>query len=184
MLRQPIELEDLTRVDPQQLFGPAKQLANKLEPQAELGSGFPVTTHGDLIGGTIDLAGAGRIHFDYEYRYLDEKKPPGDDVVQGSIVVIAQRGHLTATRELRTVMHLEGHGVIPDPTCTVSRAWLAAVASGVPATAIARVMYYDNEPTTKGGPYVWSFRIRGHDEYRREIDGLSCALLRSWAQRP
>ncbi len=55
--------------------------------------------------------------------------------------------------------------------------------SGVPTEAVAQVMYYDNEPYRKGGPYVWSFRIRGQDQYRREIDGLTCALVRSWAQQ-
>ncbi|MBW2458509.1 MAG: hypothetical protein JRI68_28680 [Deltaproteobacteria bacterium] len=182
MRRAPIALPDLKHVDPQQLFAPAKQIAQELEPQVELSFGFPVSTHGGLVGGTIDLAGQNRVHFDYQYRYAKPGEPPGKDVDEGSIVVVATRGHLTASREGHGVHFPQGHESIPAPTCTVVRAWQVAVGSGVPGKAVARVMYYDQNPFNAGGPYVWSFRVAGHDEHRREIDGLTCALVKSWAK--
>ncbi len=182
MRREPIALPDLEHVDPQQLFAPAKKLAQQLQAQVELSFGFPVGTHGDLVGGTIDLTGHNRVHFDYQYRTTRPGQPPGKDVDEGSIVVIATQGHLTASREDHGVHFPQGHESIPAPACTVVRAWQVAVGSGVPANAVARVMYYDQNPFDAGGPYVWSFRLAGHDEHRREIDGMTCRLVKSWAK--
>jgi hypothetical protein len=172
---------DLTKVEPLSLFEPARRLARSFDPRAELAPGFPFTTYFAVRRGAVDLSGEGFMLFDYAWTHTDASKPPGEDLVQGAVSVRYQEGALVAHRTSSMGDELS-HGVLPDPTCPVAKAWQAAVASGVPETAVAKLLYYDDTPFGPGGPYVWSFRVDGHDELRREIDAQTCSLVKSWAK--
>jgi hypothetical protein len=74
-----------------------------------------------------------------------------------------------------------GRTATATPNCRGAAAWKTAVDSGVPADAIAK-LYFDRDHPIRGEAthIEWSFRVEGHDEYRREIDATTCALRRAW----
>jgi hypothetical protein len=169
---------DRTRVDPQTLFEPARRLAQLLEPRAELTNTAPFSAHMPVRGGTVDLTQPGFLLITFSYDYRDATRPPGMDRVAGAILVRVEYGTLTASRSFSMG---PPSAPLADPTCPVVRAWQTAVSSGVPDNAVASLLYYDGAPFFRGGA-VWSFRVDGHDELRREIDAQTCSLVKSWAQ--
>jgi hypothetical protein len=176
---------DRTKVEPLSLFEPARRLARSFDPRAELAPGFPFVVYFPVRRGAVDVTASDVMHFmhfNYAWSYLDASKPPGEDLVRGAVSVRYVEGALVA-RKTSSMGDEPSNEVLPDPTCPAARAWQAAVASGVPETAVAKLLYYDATPFGPGGPYVWSFRVDGHDELRREIDAQTCVLVKSWAQR-
>jgi hypothetical protein len=61
----------------------------------------------------------------------------------------------------------------PDPTCPVSAAWRAAVASGLPSEKPMRLSYAYSE---KYGRATWQAQLPQSTE-RRDLDGASCNIL-------
>ncbi|MBM4358396.1 MAG: hypothetical protein FJ096_09840 [Deltaproteobacteria bacterium] len=137
----------------------------------------------DVRGGMIDInaqnAGSAR----FAYRRVDASKPAGKDVEAGSFHIMVKEGQYSVW-----ALHT-GHGAtlqdsgLALPKCRGAAAWKTAVESGVPADAHAK-LHLDVAMSSRGTDAKageWSFRVDGHDDYRREIDAQTCALRRSWA---
>jgi hypothetical protein len=172
-----LRVADPRRVDVLEVYPQAKALALRLEPGASLVS----IRASHVRGGTLDLTGDGRISMDFEFKGVDPTKPPGQDSIEKSIgVEISNR---IAVARVRAGAHrLDGGRSLPDPECPTTRAWRTAVESGVADNAVATLLYYDNRPFSPASPTVWSLRVDGHDEMRREIDGRTGALVKRWDQ--
>ncbi len=134
-----------------------------------------------LHGGTADLDHKDdNAYFLYEFEFVgfDKSKPPGQDKVEESIIVNVQ-GHDAMVMVSPSVMHLSNPdffgGELPTPGCPSHKAFEAAVASGVPANAIAR-MTYEFEHATKHT--TWTVWVDGHDDYRRVIDATTCTIAK------
>ena len=175
--RLPPEI-DRTRVDPQVLFAPARRLAQLLEQGAELSNAFPFSTHTPVRSGTVDLSKEGYLLFKFTFDYVDPTKAPGEDHVAGAITV---RGEYGGLRAYRSVQAGPRNAALPDPSCPATKAWQTAVDSGVPEGSVASLLYYDAAPFGINAA-VWSFRVEGHPELRREVDAQTCALVKSWAK--
>ncbi|MSP25694.1 MAG: hypothetical protein EXR75_11120 [Myxococcales bacterium] len=174
-----------TRVDPVDVIVQAVAQAKQSDPHAKLvGANF-----NGLTQGALDLTkGAAQAFVRFEYRWLDASQPAGKDVNEGSFYfIMSPDGVLTEfgrhggmAMELRPGSRDEGAFPLPTPRCTAQQAWKVAVESGVPNDAVATV-HFDNTFTANPRKDTeWSFRVEGHDEYRREIDAQSCSLRRSW----
>ncbi len=132
--------------------------------------------------GLADTSGESYVAMTFEYLYTDPTKPPGADKVSGMISVMARGGAFSVShspgwpvfeRDLKPGFL---RGALEVPRCTSDRMWKTAVSSGVPANAIADIHLYNNDTFTPKSPLVWSVRVDGHDELRREIDAHTCAL--------
>jgi len=178
---QSIDAGDMTAVDVGALFSQARVVAEKLQTGAQL-TGI---TAFEMVRGTADLTGEVRVLYKFEHAGQDPSQPPGKDTVERAIDVTAQHGKLRGVRRVWPATQLNRFGgPLKPPACTSRRAWEAATNSGVPDDAVAMLHYYDNTPFEAGGPWVWSVRVSGHDDYRREIDGQTCALVKSWGASP
>lgn len=163
-----VSAPDLTKVDGLDLLKQARSAAQQMNPHAVLSSmHFP-----RVVGGTIDVAGGALAYFTFGYKYRDKTKPPGEDTVKGSISVSLRKGAFTV---------ISSHGSerrLAEPACNTKDMWASAVKSGVPNNAVATVHYYQRGWRNKAG--IWSVRVDGHSEYRRDIDGKTCALRRKY----
>lgn len=173
----PIEAADMTAVDVGELYAQARTVAVRLQSDAK----FTGITAFETTHGKADLSGEGRVLYKFESVTLDPTQPAGKDSVERAIDVTAQRGKLRGARRNWPASKLEHFGgALQPPVCTGSQVWAVAVKSGVPEDAVAMLLYYDDTPFRAGGPWVWSVRVAGHDELRREIDGQTCAMVKSW----
>lgn len=178
---RPVEAADLTAVDVGALFVQARVVAEKLQPGAQ----FTGIVAFETTRGKVDLTGEARVVYKFEFVGLDPNQPPGKDSIERAIDVTAQRRVLRGSRRDWPASQLKAFGGPMDPpTCTSADAWATGTNSGVPDNAVATLHYYDSTPFKPGGPWVWSIRVDGHDEHRREIDGKTCALLRNWNPSP
>lgn len=163
-----VSAPDLTKVDGLELLKQARSAAQQMNAHAVLSSmHFP-----KVVGGTIDVAGGALAYFTFGYKYRDKTKPPGEDTVKGSISVSLRKGAFTV---------ISSHGSerrLDEPACNTKDMWASAIKSGVPANAVATVHYYQRGWRNKAG--IWSVRVDGHSEYRRDIDGKTCALRRKY----
>lgn len=176
---RPVEAADMTAVDLAALVPQARTIAEKLQPGAQ----FTGIVAFDVTRGMADLTGAGRVLYELEYVGQDPEAPPEKDTIERTITVTAQGGKLVGRRRnipAATLKH--AGGAVEPPTCTSAAAWAVAVKSGVPDTAVATIHYEDHTPFKPGGPWVWSIRVAGHDEHRREIDGKTCAMVKNWSR--
>ena len=175
-LTVPVRATDLTTLDLVTLYGEARAVALRLQPGAK----FMSLVAFDLTDGVIDLTSEMRAVFTFEFVGTIEGAPPGKDVVQRTIRINAEHGKLVGTRSEHgvTTLKLNGGKFLHDPTCTSKAAWAAAVKSGVPKDAVVTLHFYDNRAFSPASPDVWSFRVNGHDEYRREVDGKTCAIVK------
>jgi hypothetical protein len=182
----PPPFPDMAHVDPADIYPQAKRMALAINGHAELEKSIlAIVQNGGTTGGTVDLTGDQFISYDFDYSYLDPSAPPGKDLVQGRIGVTANQ------RGLHVFPGETPAGPFPpfvsgprDPKCSVREAWKTAVATGVPADATASLRYSDNSAFDPRTSFVWSFTVAGHGEYRREIDGRTCALVKSWGPKP
>ena len=150
----------------------ALALAESASPEMSTAVFFNVT------GGLVDTSdsNAGSVHF--EFTTTDPEAPPGKDVTHSRLLVHVGRGSMTTTK---TWASAPDRGRALDvPACPSVSAWNAAVLSGVPQNAVATLHLYYNGAFTPKSPTVWSIRVDGHDEYRREIDARSCQVVKNW----
>jgi len=174
-----VEVADPEHVDVLEVYPQARALALRLQPEARLVSiiAFQVRR------GTVDLTRDGRVSVEFDFKGLDAAKPPGEDKVERKVTVEI-KGNRAAARMRPSATRLEDHGflsgALPDPMCTTKKAWSTAVASGVPDDAVGTMHYYNNRTFSPASPAVWSLRVDGHDELRREIDGRTGALVKRW----
>jgi hypothetical protein len=99
----------------------------------------------------------------------------------GGLTVSHSPGWPVTERDLKGRGFLDG--TLDTPRCTSDRMWKTAVANGVPANSIADIHLYNNGVFTPKSPLVWSVRVDGHDELRREVDAHTCALADKAARR-
>lgn len=131
----------------------------------------------NVAGGALDTTQQNAASVSFSFRYTDPTKPPGQkDVVQGSVNVHVANGAMTPSR--MDAFYREK--ALAEPKCASRDAWAAAVKSGVPANAVTTFHLYDNTAFSPKSPTVWSIRVDGHDEYRREIDAVTCAVVKNW----
>jgi hypothetical protein len=154
----------------------AKRRARELQTGAQL----LLINATQLRRGAFDVSQGGGILYHFEYVGKDATKPPGLDQVKRTIMVTFGAGGMSTNVQEGHAFHLDAPnhffgGPQPDPLCSSRAAWRAAVASGVPDDAVARMMLLD-----ESGAHVWSIRVDGHDEMRREIDARTCAMVRNW----
>jgi len=188
-----IQADDLSKVDPADLIEQAVAFARKKgHPEAVLlGAHF-----NNLRGGQLDLSkdGDARFHVEFGYRTIDESKPAGEDVVAGDFMVNGNphQGHPELlsiwahhkgpqhARELSDENRKKAYP-LPRPKCSGADAFAAAVKSGVPADAKTDLHWYKIDTYGSRSTMQWSFRVKGHDNYRREIaSAAGCKLLRKW----
>jgi hypothetical protein len=180
---EPFKAADPAHVDAQEIAPQARALAVRVEPHAVL---MRFAIYPAVNGATMDLRPrstnpsgepAPSLLFTFEYLYFDKTRPPGQDKVQGEILIRAQGMVFKIQRSDRalSLSRPKPPPPGPDPRCSARDAWRAAVKSGMPADAVASVSYEQEWPPGLDLPYVWSFRVDGHPELRREIDGMTCA---------
>ncbi len=176
--------KDLTKVEPADIIRQAVKQAKKVEPRAKMIRGHFT----ELSGGLMNLEDESKGFVTFEYRWSDSSKPAGKDVVEGSFYINSDKGgfrvwahnkNQNAASNWRDAERAKAYPV-PIPTCTVAQAWAVAVKSGVPANAISTVHWSKVGAFSPDRRMQWSFRVEGHDEYRREIDAKTCKLLRRW----
>lgn len=174
--RTSLAAADLHHMDITDVVAQARPVALAIDRHAKL-TGVVVR---DAVGGLVDATGDNTADVTYEYRYTDPSKPPGQDVVAGQVILAVYAG------EFRTLSSTSSGAFEPtyvdEPKCKSAQAWQTAVKSGVVANARATLHLYDNRAFSPQPPTVWSVRVDGHDEYRREIDAMTCALVKSWAK--
>ncbi len=172
---QKIDAPDLHKVDIADLVRQAHAIALVQEPHADKLSSVVAF---QVVGGTLDTTQQNAASIDFSFHYNDPTKAPGQkDVVEGSVSVHVRAGAM----EPRTMNAFYRDKALTAPKCSSKDAWAAAVKSGVPDNAVSTFHLYDNSPFSPKSPTVWSIRVDGHDEYRREIDATNCALVKSWA---
>ncbi|MBW2458786.1 MAG: hypothetical protein JRI68_30080 [Deltaproteobacteria bacterium] len=183
----PVKAGDLSKVEPADVIRQSVALAKKIEPRSKVTGGH----FDELKGGVMDLKGVSKGFVTFEYRWSDPSKPAGKDVVEGSFYVNSAKGAFSewahhknrgTASNLRDEKRAKAYP-IPLPKCTVAQAWAVAVKSGVPADAISTVHWGKVRAFSADQRTQWSFRVEGHDEYRREIDAQTCKLLRNWGKK-
>jgi len=171
-----VQAADPRKVDIADVVRQARAVAVAQEPHVDRLSSVVAS---NVNGGLLDTTQQPAASISFSFRYTDPTKPPGQkDVVQGSVAVQVANGGLVPTR--MDAFYREP--ALGDPKCASRDAWAAAVKSGVPDNAVATFHLYDNTPFSPKSPTVWSIRVEGHDEYRREIDAMSCAVVKNWGQ--
>lgn len=175
---EPIHAADLTRVDPVELLPQAREIALGNDKHAVLTRIF--ATKG-VTAGTVDVSGDSGVTFEFEWLYLDKSRPPGSDKVENGLWISARRGRFSVM-ELHHAFALSRPkerrpDPAPAPRCSARDAWKAAVRSGVPANAVASMRYEPAAFPPGPGPFAWTFRVEGHDELKREVDGTTCAIV-------
>jgi hypothetical protein len=177
---RPVETADMTKVDIGDLFAQARPIADKLQPGAQLVNIVAF----DITGGVADLTGESRVMYEFEFAGTDPSQPPGKDSVEFRVDVEAKAGALTGRRMKWPASHLKHFGgAIEPPKCSSATMWATATGSGVPSNAVATIHFYQNRAFSPQAPFVWSVRVEGHDEYRREIDGKTCAMVKNWGKK-
>ena len=136
----------------------------------------------------LNLTGESKAFVIFQYRWHDTSKPAGKDLVGGSFYINAQKGALYTWARSSNATDLaderRAHAFpLPLPGCTAKNAWATATATGVPSNAISTVFWGKVNPFGGDQKVEWSFRVEGHEEYRREIDASNCRLLRRWDKR-
>jgi hypothetical protein len=178
---RPVEAADMTSVDIGALFAQARVIAEKLQQGAQ----FTGLVAFDATNGKADLTGNARVVYSFEFVGQDPNQPPGKDTIERAIDVTAQRGKLKGNRRDWPASRLKHFGgAVEPPKCTSAEMWAVAVKSGVPGNAVSTIHYYDDTAFKPGGPWVWSVRVAGHDEHRREIDGKTCTMVKNWNPHP
>lgn len=170
---------DRAHVDPGVLVAQARSLALRSNPRAVL---TQINITPAVAGGVVDTVHSSSSwgYYTFEYSYFDKSRPVGQDKIEGTITVSGFGSHFrVSTLSIATYSHFPGFNPAggPDPRCTMRQAWQAAVQSGVPGDAVASASYTRGSPMSMDRPFVWSFRIDGHPELRRSVDGSTCGVV-------
>lgn len=176
---EPVRAADPTHVDPVELLDQARKIALRMDENAVL---TRISAVKGVTAGTVDVTGDSGVTYQFEWLYFDKRRAPGDDKVENGLWISARRGRFTVM-ELRHASSLSRSkdrrpDPAPDPRCSARAAWKAAVRSGMPENAVAWLSYAPAFPPRAGQPYVWDFRVEGHDELRRTVDGTTCAIAK------
>ncbi|HWL84402.1 MAG TPA: serine/threonine-protein kinase [Polyangiaceae bacterium] len=156
------------------LIPQAEQLARQLNPQARLTS----LTAFKIRHGVLDLTTADDIDMTFEWSYSNPAKPPGADLVKGSVRADVKDGrwnfwgHSESTSLDQPAVRLE------TVRCPSDAAWRIAVQSGIPEDAVAD-FHLKSSKLYGRRPLLWLISVDAHDEYDREIDASTdkCTLV-------
>jgi hypothetical protein len=174
---------DLSKIDLVALVEQSRELALARNKNAK----FVGLVAFNAVGGHANLSEGSGSHAvtTFEYLEYDKSQPAGKDKKEGSIMVIARDGKFMLT-ESPSAMHIDderrGYPLIV-PTCRSTELWRSVASSGVPIDAVATIHIYGNKVFTAKSPTVWSIRVDGHDEYRREVDARSCEVVKNWGKK-
>ena len=172
-----VEAPDATKVDIADLVSQARAVALATDSHVDKLSSVVAF---QVAGGVLDATQSNAASISFSFRYTDPTKRPGEkDVVEGAVIVRVHDGGLEP-RKQDGLTDVKG---LSDPKCSSKEVWSVAVKSGVPENAVATFHVYDNSAFSPKSPTVWSIRVEGHDEYRREIDAATCALVKNWANK-
>jgi hypothetical protein len=175
---QKVEVADRRQADLMEMFPQAQSLARTVVPGAVLTNLVAFEVRGGTVN--LDALPQNKPVYTFEFSGYDKSKPPGQDKVEATLWVHVDGENLAAWKIGAHATSLRmGRGLEP-PRCSSKRAWKTAVDTGVPTNAVATFHYYDNKAFSPQSPNVWSIRVEGHDEYRREIDGRTCELVKRW----
>lgn len=175
-----VHAADLHRVDATELVGQARTIARRYDQNAVL---IAIRMHRGVVGGLVDVTSDDGVTFDFEWLYYDKAKPPGRDKVENALWVTARAGKFTVMETHAALSLRRSTDPGPDPQCTARAAWAAAVRAGLAENAVVSMGYAARFPGKPGQPYVWTFRVDGHDELRREIDGKTCGVAAPYQHR-
>ena len=168
-----IDLPDLHHADPADMTAQARKIALAFDPNAVLVS---ITVREPATSGTVDVGGSAGVSYEFQWKYLNEAQ----GAVEGGLVVTARAGVFQLMEMKNAPLFLgpktDHPDPGPDPRCNMRDAWKAAVAAGLPATMSASIKYAAQAPGRAGQPYVWTFRVAGHEDQHRDIDGATCAV--------
>lgn len=127
---------------------------------------------------SIDVRGATangpveRVSLKYNFRSADPTRPPGKDVEEGFLSAYGPSPSCSGSKHCVVIQRFpygrSGIPTVSPPACDYDTVWRAALASGVPANAVADIRY------DKSSAPFWSFRVSGHPELDRTIGGTSC----------
>jgi hypothetical protein len=168
----PLRVPNLRAVDPVDIIRQARAEACRRQPNCALTYAFI----GGVAAGTIDTTGnSANVLLTVAFRATDPTKPPGQDIIDAGFNIRVRSGKLYLD---------DGAGGSrpnpswPDPNCTFSNAWRAAVASGVASNAIVDIYYRDGFGKSAERKVVWSVSVNGHPELSRQIDSATCEILK------
>jgi hypothetical protein len=165
---------DLHHMDLADVIRQARTAALAMDSHARLTMAVAHETADGLLDATTDNPA----DVTYAYRYEDRSKPPGKDLVAGEITFAVYGGEFRVVQVPSAAV--TESSFLEEPKCSSASAWQTAVKSGVPSNAHASIILYDNRVFSPKSPVVWSVRVEGHDEDRREIDAMTCVLVKSW----
>lgn len=160
-------------VDGAELLQKARVLVASEMPDPKLSSALFFNVVGGMVNTTDSNVGS----ITFESRTVDPNAAAGKDIADMTIVVRVANGTMTSTKMNGLSI---GDYPLEVPTCSSQSAWNAAVQSGVPSNAIATMAVESHGAFGTKSPTVWSIRVDGHDEYRREIDARTCAMVKNW----
>jgi hypothetical protein len=173
----PLQVKNGEHADLTEMLGFARTKAAEKRAGAKL---VGINAFG-LHHGTADLDHrVDTAYFIYEFEFIgfDKSKPPGQDKIEETISVDV-RGHDATVSVSPMAMHLKTPdvfgGELPPPGCPSKKAFEAAVASGVPDNAIARISYESEHGTKRT---TWTIWVDGHDDYRRVVDATTCTIAK------
>jgi serine/threonine protein kinase len=166
-----IQATDLQAVDPADLIRQSRLETSRRGAKC----GLSHAKFFDLRTGLVDTTGnSARLSIMYECTRADESKPAGEDIVETRYTVSSRQGKLFYRASGGSGKDVDR----PDPRCSLAQAWTAAVASGVPSSAIASADYRESYGFAgKWHRLVWAINVAGHDEFARQIDAVTCKIL-------
>ena len=174
-LTEPLQAPDPSAVDPLAVVPQARTLARRLVPtELTLGCGFPIVAR-FVDHGRVDLRPGGRAG-SVTVTFVAVRSTQAHAGIDTTVSVTATDGELNATRMQTYSSCDEKLRPLPMPSCPVVRAWSTVVASGVPSDMLATVTYSLFAGDPRSLP-AWSFDFPHHNEYWRDVDPQTCALL-------
>jgi hypothetical protein len=160
--------EDPARVDFADVIAQAASVALGVEP---LATSLVVARATDLRGGLLDATRSSAAFVVFSYHQQDSARPPGQDIVSGTVTVSVDQQRLTPSRN----DHHEQRGLGQARPCSSQRAFQAAVDGGLPGNAITTMTLIAIAPSDGEPRLEWHLSVEGHNELERRIDALSCA---------
>jgi hypothetical protein len=164
---------DLRHVDVTELLDQSRALAQARHPRARLAS---VVARG-VSGGKVDATAVGSAGINYDYRFTDPARPPGQQVVAGSVTFAVAAGQFRIVETL-SPPDFEPT-VLEEPKCTSEAAWKSALRSGFAPEAKATFTLTARRAGEMRGAPVWVIDQEGGEQLRREVDARTCAALSS-----
>lgn len=179
----PIRADDPERVDLVDLFWQARAAAEKLQPSP----GLVEISALRVVRGTVDTTGTSAAEYRFRYEGRNPSRPACEDEVIVGITVLVGAGTLKARESDGTTRRKDyrerqprGDGELIVP-CSSTKAWAAAVRSGVPENAMATFAY--GQPHLEGPGRAWEVYVKGPPAFEREIDPGTCEVVSTRMKR-